>query len=443
MKKQYPPSLRIAILSFLLGLFSMPASAQSVEESAAALESKVIEWRRHFHEHPELSNREFQTAKTVAEHLQKLGMEVTTGIAHTGVKGVLRGGKAGPVVALRADMDALPVVERTDVPFASTVVTEYNGKQTGVMHACGHDAHTAILMGVAELLTGMKDELQGTVVFIFQPAEEGVPRGEEGGAELMVKQGVLQNPKVDAIFGLHMGATRPVGELFYREGPLMAGVKDFKIEVQGKGSHGSAPWTSVDPIVLSSQIVTNIQTIVSRNINLTENPAVVTVGAINGGNRSNIIPEKVEMLGTVRTFSDEDEDLIAERLHSICEHVAEAAGGQAEVIIPYSGHYPVTYNQPALTAQMLPSLQKAAGVDKVHETNAITGAEDFSFFQEQVPGMYFFLGARPADKSESEAAPHHTPDFYLDESGFVVGVRALSYLVLDYMQLNPLTAKKE
>lgn len=438
------PSRAIIAVAICLasGFRCLHAEAQSIDQAAQQIESKVIEWRRDFHQHPELSNREFETSKKVADHLRKLGIEVTTGIAHTGVKGVLKGGHPGPVVALRADMDALPVTERVELPFASKVLTDYNGAQTGVMHACGHDAHTAILMGVAEILAGMQKDLHGTVVFIFQPAEEGAPKGEDGGAELMVKEAVLENPKVDAIFGLHMKAEGEAGKLFYRSGPIMAGVSDFKIEVNGKSSHGSAPWTSVDPIVLSAEIINNLQTIVSRNIKLTANPAVVTVGAIHGGNRSNIIPEEVDMVGTVRTFSESDEQLIIQRIHSISEHLAEAAGGKAVVSMPYSVHYPVTDNNRALTAQMLPSLQHAAGAENVIEVEATTGAEDFSFFQQQVPGLYFFLGGLPAGKDPKSAAPHHTPDFYLDESGFVVGVKAFLHLVLDYEKMNPVKAAR-
>ena len=442
-------SKSIFFFSFCLILFStMIVEAQTaiyseeINLNSKKIEQKVIDWRRDFHEHPELSNREFQTSGKVAAHLRSIGIEVTTGIAHTGVKGVLKGGHPGPVVALRADMDALPITERVNIPFASKVTTTYNDAETGVMHACGHDAHTAILMGVAEILAGMKDQIKGTVVFVFQPAEEGAPKGEEGGAELMIKEGVLEYPKVDVIFGLHMRSTVEAGKIAYRPGPLMAGVSDFKIEVHGKGSHGSTPWTSIDPIATSAQIINNIQTIVSRNIDVTENPAVVTVGAVKGGNRSNIIPENVEMLGTIRTFSDKDEKLVYDRLTSISENVAIAAGATAEVHVPYSSHYPVTFNNEALTAQMLPTLERIAGKDNVKLINAVTGAEDFSMYAQKVPGLFFFLGGMKPGQDPATAPPHHTKDFYLDESGFIVGLKAMTNLVFDYMEMHPVTANK-
>ena len=404
-------------------------------------EPKVIQWRRDFHENPELSNREFQTSEKVASHLRSLGIEVTTGIAHTGVKGVLKGGQPGPVIALRADMDALPITERVDIPFASKVTSTYNNEQTGVMHSCGHDAHTAILMGTAEVLAGMKDKLKGTVVFIFQPAEEGAPKGEEGGAALMIKEGVLQNPKVDVIFGLHMKSEFEAGQIGYKPGPLLAGASDFKIDVQGTGSHGSTPWDAVDPIVTSAQIINGIQTIISRNVNVTENPAVVTVGAIKGGNRSNIIPESVEMLGTVRVYSNSDEQLIYNRLSAISENIAASAGARATVQIPYTTHYPVTVNNETLTAEMIPTLKNSIGNDNVKLIKAITGAEDFSMYANVVPGFFFFLGGRPHDVAPEAATHHHTPDFYLDESGFVNGIIAFANLVFDYPELHPATAR--
>lgn len=443
MKKIIQPNRRSADFTLLiLVLFSSSfLNAQTgkykdqVDLAAKKIESQVINWRRDFHEHPELSNREFRTSEKVAAYLRSLGLEVTTGIAKTGVKGVLKGGKPGPVVALRADMDALPITEKVDLPFASKVTTTYNGAETGVMHACGHDGHTAMLMGVAEILSEMKDQLKGTVVFIFQPAEEGAPVGEEGGAELMIKEGVLENPKVDVIFGQHMKSNLEVGKIAYKPGPMMAGVSDFKIEVNGKGSHGSTPWTSVDPIVTSAQIINGIQTIVSRNVELTENPAVVTVGAINGGNRSNIIPETVDMLGTIRVFSDKDEQLIYKRLTSISENVAEAAGAKAIVKVPYSSHYPVTFNNVDLTTEMLPTLQNVIGKDKVVLINAITGAEDFSMYAQKVPGLYYFVGGMPKGQDPATAPPHHTAGFYLDENGFITGVKALTNLALDYMEM--------
>jgi len=423
-------------------LLSLPAFAQqsdlrsTVSNKADALEQKVITWRRDFHEHPELGNTEVRTAAIIAKHLASLGIIVKTGVAKTGVVGILKGGKSGPVVALRADMDGLPVTERVDVPFASKVKTLYNGQEVGVMHACGHDSHMAILMGVAEVLASIKKDIPGTVKFIFQPAEEGVPAGEEGGAALMIKEGVLENPKVDAIFGLHINSQTEVGNIGYRPGGTMAAVNDMKITVTGRQAHGAYPWSSIDPVVVSAQIINNLQTILSRNLNITENPGVVTIGAINGGVRSNIIPEKVEMLGTVRNFSAADESMFIERIKTIATKTAEAGGAVAEVKIPYSNHYPVTYNDIALTEKMLPSMQATAGRDHVILRPPVTGAEDFSFFQEKIPGLFVFLGGMPKGKDPLKAPSHHTPDFYLDERGFVLGVKLLSNLTLDYMGMK-------
>lgn len=408
----------------------------AIRSSADKIEQKVIAWRHDFHQNPELGNRETRTSGIIAKHLQSLGLEVQTGVAVTGVVGILKGEKPGPVIALRADIDALPVTESNDLPFASKVKTVYNGKETGVMHACGHDGHVAILMGVAEILSGMKKELRGTVKFIFQPAEEGAPKGEEFGAELMVKEGVLENPKVDVIFGLHMNAQLEVGKIAYRPGATMAGTGDLKITVTGKPSHGSQPWLSIDPIVVSAQIINSLQTIVSRNVNLTENPVVVTIGAINGGNRFNIISEQVEMLGTVRTFSDSDETLVFNRIRQIAEKTAESAGATAIVELPYSVHFPVTFNNEKLTAAMLPSLQKAAGVDNVVLMPAKTGAEDFSFFAQKVPGLFFFLGGLPTGQDPDTSGPHHTPQFIIDDSSFKTGMIAFCNLVFDYMDMN-------
>jgi len=424
--------------------FAFFASAQKInlhskiDAAADKIEPQTIAWRRDIHEHPELSNREFRTSKLIADYLKSLGLEVKEGVAKTGVVALLKGGKPGPVVALRADMDALPVTERVNIPFASKVTTTYNDKQVGVMHACGHDSHVAILMSVAEILTGMKADLKGTVKFIFQPAEEGAPIGEEAGAELMIKEGVLENPKVDVIFGLHINSQTEVGKITYRPGGTMAGVNDMQIIVKGRSAHGAAPWSSVDPIVVSAEIINNLQTIVSRNVNITENPAVVTVGAINGGNRSNIIPEKVEMMGTIRTLSSEDEKLVIERVKEVAIKTAESAGATAEVKIPYSNHYPVTYNDPTLTEKMLPTLQNTAGAGNVQLKPPVTGAEDFSFFEQKVPGLFFFLGGMPKGGDPIKAPSHHTPDFYIDESGFKLGVRTLCNLVFDYMNAgNP------
>jgi len=406
----------------------------AISSAADKIEKKVIEWRHDIHQNPELGNRETRTAALIAKHLQALGMEVKTNIAVTGVVGVLKGDKPGPVIGLRADMDALPVTERTAVPFASKVKAVYNGQETGVMHACGHDAHVAILMGVAEILAGMKKDLRGSVKFIFQPAEEGAPKGEEYGAELMVKEGVLDNPKVDVIFGLHMKAQLEVGKINYRPGSLFAAVSDVKITVKGKPSHGAKPWLSVDPVLVSAQIINNLQTIVSRNVNITENPAVITIGSIHGGNRSNIISEQVEMLGTVRTFTDADEALVFKRIHQVVENTAEAAGATAVVELPFSVHYPVTFNDTALTSAMLPSLQRSAGAANVLLIPPDTGAEDFSFFAQKIPGFYFYLGGLPKGKDRDASAPHHTPEFFIDDSGFKTGLNALANLVLDYME---------
>ncbi len=410
-------------------------SAQRIEvdKRTTALTQKIINWRRDFHHNPELGNLEKRTSAIIAKHLDSLGLEVKTGVAKTGVVAILVGGKPGPVVALRADMDGLPVTERVQLPFASKVKTTYNDQEVGVMHACGHDTHMAILMGVAEVLASMKKNISGTVKFIFQPAEEGVPAGEEGGAALMVKEGVLQNPKVDVIFGLHINSQTPVGVITYRPGGTMAAVNDMKITITGRQAHGAYPWSSIDPVVVAAQIVTGLQTIVSRNLNVTENPGVVTIGSIHGGVRSNIIPEKVEMLGTVRNFTIADEKLFIERIKSIATKTAEAYGATAEVLIPYSNHYPVTFNDVALTEKMLPSLKNTAGTENIKLKAPVTGAEDFSFYQEKVPGLFFFLGGMPKDGDSLKAPSHHTPDFYIDESGFNLGVKALCNLTLDYL----------
>lgn len=419
-------------------LLAGPLLAQAQQDTVKVnklingVESKVIAWRRDLHQHPELGNRETRTAEIIAKHLRSLGLEVTTGVGKTGVVGILKGGQPGPVVALRADMDALPVTERTNLPFASTVTTTYNGNQTGVMHACGHDAHVSILMGVAEVLTAMKQQVRGTVKFIFQPAEEGAPAGEEGGAKLMMKEGVLESPKVEAIFGLHMAALTPVGQITYRPAGTMASACDMKITVTGKSSHGAFPWGGVDPILVASQIVVNLQSIVSRNLNVTENAGVVSIGSINGGNRYNIIPEKVEMLGTVRALSPEDEKMIFEKIKLIATKTAEAAGATATVEVPFSVYNPVNFNNVALTNQLLPSLRRSAGENNVVLVPAQTIGEDFAWFAQEVPGLFIFLGALPPGVDPKKAAPHHTAEFFLDESSFKLGVKALTNLVLDY-----------
>jgi amidohydrolase len=428
------------ISTLVLLLFTVLVSSQNtalktkISQKATALESKVIAWRRDFHQNPELGNREFKTAEKIAAHLRSLGIEVQTGVAKTGVVGILKGGKPGPVVALRADMDALPVKERVDLPFASKVEGEYNGKTVNVMHACGHDSHIAILMGTAEILASIKSELKGTVKFIFQPAEEGPPEGEQGGAELMVKEGVLENPKVDVIFGLHISAQTEVGKINYRPKGAMASSDWFTIKVKGKQSHGAYPWMSIDPIVTASQIVLGLQTIVSRNLNLTESAAVVSVGQINSGVRNNIIPEELIMNGTIRTLDSKVQEMIHNKIRQIATNIAESAGATAEVTI--NRKTLITYNNPSLTEKMVTTLEEVAGKDNVYVAPAMTGAEDFSFYQEKVPGLFFFLGGMPKGKNAAETAGHHTPDFYIDEGGFVLGMKAMANLTMDYMEMN-------
>lgn len=404
---------------------------QYIDQKTESLYDKIVEWRRDIHENPELSNREFETAEKIAEHLRSLGIDVETGVAHTGVIGVLRGGQPGPVVGLRADMDALPVKERTDVPFASNAISEYMGEEVPVMHACGHDTHVAMLMGVAEMLAERKEELPGTVKFIFQPAEEGTPSGEEGGAEMMVEEGVLTNPDVDVVFGLHISSQTPVGQINYRPMSIMAASNRFTIEVKGKQSHGSQPWGGIDPIVTSAQIINGLQTVISRQTELTKEAAVITVGIIRSGVRNNIIPEDAYMEGTIRTLDTDMQEILFEKMHTTVDHIAKSMGADAELTI-YDG-YPVTYNNPELTAMMAPTLERVAGPENTTIINPITGAEDFSFFQQKIPGLYFFVGGMPADMDPSEAAPHHTPDFYIEEEGMKTGVRALANLTIDYM----------
>ena len=439
------PPVALPILALLPVLLATPASAQSPTLSAetvariAALEPKVVAWRRDIHEHPELGNREVRTAKLVADHLRTLGLEVQIGVAHTGVVGLLRGGRPGPVVLLRADMDALPVTERAKVPFASKVKTTYGGADVGVMHACGHDAHVAILMGVAEVLSGMKAQIPGTVKFIFQPAEEGPPEGEEGGAKLMVKQGVLENPKVDAAFALHVNAKTEVNTIAYTPRGTYASADDFRIVVKGKQTHGGYPWNGVDPIVTAAHIVTALQTIVSRQMKLIDNPAVVTVGKIQGGVRSNIIPEQVEMMGTIRALDPEDRKRLHENVRRIATNVAESMGATVDVKIGVTTAYPVTYNDEKLTAAMVPVLEAVAGPGRARLMRPETGAEDFAFIAERVPSVYINIGGRPANVAPGDAADHHTPDFFIDESGFGLGVRALTAMTLHYMRGRPLT----
>nr|WP_168675011.1 amidohydrolase [Hymenobacter artigasi] len=402
-----------------------------IAQLATQEESKVIAWRRDIHEHPELGNQETRTAGIIAAHLKKLGLEVQTGVGRTGVVGILRGGKPGPVVALRADMDGLPLTENNDLPFASKVKATYLGQPVGVMHACGHDTHVAMLMGAAEVLSQVKADLPGTVKFIFQPAEEGSLPGVEGGAKLMVKEGVLDKPKVDAVFGVHINAKTEVGNLNYRPGGEMASSDRFTIKVHGKGAHGAAPWYSVDPVVTAAQIIMGLQTIVSREVKLIDDAAVVTVGTINGGVRYNVIPPDVEMSGTVRALNPEVQKQIWASIRRIATNIAESAGATAEVTIePY---VPITINNPALTAQMLPTLQAVAGASNVHEIKAVTGAEDFSFYQEKVPGVFLFVGGMTKGQDPATAADHHTAGFRIDESGLTLGVKTLATLAADYL----------
>ncbi len=404
----------------------------TIDKMADEIDAKVIQWRRQMHEFPELSNREFKTGEMVAKHLESLGIEVTRNFAKTGVKGVLKGGKPGPVVALRADMDALPVTERVDIPFASKVKAVYNGVETGVMHACGHDTHVAMLMGAAEILAAVKNDLKGTVVFMFQPAEEGAPPGEEGGAKLMVKEGILNNPKVDAAFGIHISSREEVGKINYKVAGVMAAADRFVINVKGKQSHGSMPWGGIDPITVSAQIIQGLNNIISRQTELTKEAAVISVGMIQGGVRNNIIPESCKMIGTIRTLDVEMQKIIHDKIRLTATSIAESAGATAEVeIVPYA---PVVYNNLELSRKMIPSVERVAGAENVKITKAVTGAEDFAFFANEVPSMFLFLGGMEKGMSPIDAPPHHTPDFYIDESGLKLGVRTYANLAVDYLK---------
>jgi len=411
-----------------------PAMQARLDQQVKALEPKLIEWRRHFHQFPELSNRETKTGARIAEQLRALGLEVQYPVAKTGVVALLKGMKPGPVIALRADIDALPVTERNSLPFASKEKTTFNGIETGVMHACGHDGHMSILLGVAEILSRNKADLKGTVKFIFQPAEEGAPPGEEGGAYLMIKEGVLENPKVDVIFGLHLQSLVPTGTVAYRPEGLMASVDNLNIKVKGRGAHGATPWDSVDPIVISSQIIAGLQTIVSRQTELTKAAAVITIGSLHSGIRRNIIPEEALMEGTIRTFDAAMQKKVHEKIRATATNIAESAGASAEVDIEIL--YPVTYNDVKLTNQMAPSLQRAVGKENAKVISPVTMAEDFSFFQQKVPGMFFFVGAYPADMKLSAQPTHHTADFMIDERCLVIGVKSLIALTTDYMYMN-------
>lgn len=406
-----------------------------IRDHADRLEKQVIEWRRHIHANPELGNREFETAKMVAAHLRRLGFDdVREQVAYTGVVGVLKGGKPGPCVALRADMDALPVTEETDVPFKSMVRAQWNGAEAGVMHACGHDTHVAMLMGVAEILAALRQEICGTVKFIFQPAEETPPMGEEGGARIMIEQGCLSNPKVDAIFGLHITSKQHTNMIGYRSGPLMASSDQFRISLRGVQTHGAQPWSGIDPIVVGSQIVLGLQTVVSRRMNLTEEPSVVTVGSFHAGNRSNIIPDEATMEGTIRAFNESHRDDIHECVHKITTLIAESGGASANVKI--NRGYPVTSNDAALTAWAVPVLKRVAGDGATGVCPKTCGAEDFSYYQRMVPGFFFFIGCTPPDQDCKSAASNHSPRFYVDESGLKLGVKALATLAVDWLGAN-------
>lgn len=422
------------IYSVITCFITTMAIAQEPTKNVSVLvndiESKVIEWRRHFHEFPELSNREVNTGKYIAAYLNSIGLEVKNPVAKTGVVAILKGGKPGPVIALRADIDALPIIERTPVPFASKVKTEYNGLNVGVMHACGHDAHTAILMGTAKILKDMQKNIAGTVVFLFQPAEEGAPNNEEGGAPLMIKEGALDNPKVDVVFGLHMAAQLPVGKLAFKSGAAQASSDIFKIIIHGKGSHGAMPWGSVDPIVISAQIIEALQHIVSRNADLTKAPLVISVGSLHSGVRANIIPETAEMQGTIRALDAQTRLETHERMKLIATKIAESNGATAEVII--TEQTLVNYNDPTLAKNAAKSLFKVKGEENVFESNWTTAAEDFSFYGKKAPTFFFSLGAMSNDKKANEVGGHHTPDFYLDEAGFKNGILAFYNLVMDY-----------
>lgn len=426
------------ILLAISAIVSLQSFAQQnmssiIEQKAAAIQSKLVEWRRYIHEHPELGNREFNTEKFIADHLKALGIEVKTGIAKTGVVGILKGDKPGPVIALRSDMDALPIKERVDLPFKSTVTAEYLGATVPVMHACGHDAHIAMLIGTAEVLSSMKKDLQGTVKFIFQPAEEGPPGDEEGGAPLMVKEGVMDDPKVDVIFGLHIESKIEIGRLEYKPGAFMASSDWFTIKVKGKGSHGASPWAGIDPIVISAQIINGLQQIVSRQMELTKAPVIITVGKINGGVRNNIIPEECEMKGTIRTLDSKMQKEVWEKIKITAMKIAEASGATAEVTIDTKTL--VTYNDTALVRMMIPSLVKAAN-GNAGEREWVTGAEDFSYYGTKAPAFFFYLGGMPKGTDPVKAPDHHTPDFYIDDSMLNVGVKAFCNLVFDYENMK-------
>jgi amidohydrolase len=431
-------SARFTALAALLGALALPVAAtplnDQIDQLADQVEPAVIKHRRHLHQNPELGNREFETAKYIAARLKEMGIEVQTGVAKTGVVGVLKGGKPGPVIALRADIDALPVTEETDLPFRSKVKTTYDGKQVGVMHACGHDAHTGMLLGTAQVIAKLKDQWPGTVKFIFQPAEEAPPLGEEGGAQLMVKEGVLRkDPKPEVIFGQHVMTTWAAGEVLYRPGAILASAEDLEITVEGKGSHGAAPWAGVDPIVVAAQIVVALQTVASRHMNVTKAPVIVTIGKIEGGTRNNIIPDTVSMKGTLRALDPEMRLQLREHVKRIAEDIAHSAGAKAKVEFGRHNSYPVTANDVKLTARMAPTLQRVAG-DKATVIPPILGGEDFSFFAQEIPGFFVFLGGRPPNAKAEGYPSNHSPRFLIDESMLKLGVRTMTHLAADYAQ---------
>ncbi len=426
--------MRLTILAACLavasGTFSGSIMAQTpnAAQLASDVEAKVLEWRRDLHQHPELSNREFRTSKVIAKHLESLGLEVQTGIAHTGVVAILKGAKPGPLIGIRADMDALPVTEEVDLPFASKATDTYRGQKVGVMHACGHDTHVAMLMGVAENLVKSKDSLAGDVMFIFQPAEEGAPAGEEGGAELMLKEGLFASRKPDQVFGMHVTSSMPTGMIGLRAGPAMASEDSFTITVKGRQTHGSRPWGGVDPIVASAQVINSVQTIISRQVDVTKAPAVVSFGAINGGIRSNIIPDEVELIGTIRTFDQDMRADIKVKLAEIATLSAQTLGATATTVI--DAGYPVTVNNPELVAKMRPVIREVVGDDNLIEPGLITGAEDFSYYALETPGLFYFLGVTPAGTDPATVASNHSPAFFVDEKALKVGVETMTQLAL-------------
>jgi amidohydrolase len=424
----------ILVLPFVFSQAQQQSNIDAyIQFAADKIEAKCISWRRDFHEHPELSNREFRTAKIIADHLRALGIEVIENVAKTGVVGILHGAKPGPVIGLRADMDALPVTEKVDLPFASNVKSNFNGQEVGVMHACGHDAHVAMLMSVAEILASMKKDLAGTVKFIFQPAEEGPPQGEEGGAPLMIKEGVLENPKVDVVFGLHINAQTPIGQIKYREQGVMAASDWFTVTIHGKQSHGAQPWLGIDPVVVGVQIIEGLQTIVSRQSELTKNPVVISTTIFRAGVRENIIPEEVTLAGTIRTLDTATQKDVWMRVERTSKNIAAASGATADV--KFTTKTLITYNDPALTEMIIPSLKKATSNNLVL-MDPQTQAEDFSYFSAKVPSVFFFLGGMTPGKDPKETAAHHTPDFFIDEAGMKTGIKAFCYLVVDYMKIK-------